>query len=306
MHHFLHSLFKDKLRSYQILALLLAIISILSIGAAFFFAHQIGKQQEDSVTETISPPTNGIPQYSQIMSIISPLQYSGLPTLLRNEVNLLINFTTQTWQLTNIHRFDKNGNLILEEGRYGLCGELASYTYTKIAPLLEPQYAIKFHQVAESGFFLQPQSSHIILMIYDKTDPTKTFLLDPSFARYGPLDSFDNYLFYGNRDNLEFIENQDKDITLPIDGGTPILIKNDRILLLSVETLDGKFDHKNFAIAITATRRFKYSGRYVLIIRKTEDNVDFFENTYLATKLFDQKTYQDLKNKIIFWVNHQN
>jgi len=306
MRLFLNTLFKDKLRSYQILSLLLAIVSIMALGVAIFFAYQSQKQRENSTIENISPPTKNIPMYDQIMSIVEPLQYSGLQALLRDDVSLQIDFDKPAWHLKNIHRFDHEGNILLDENRYGLCGELASYTYTKIAPLLSPLYNIQFSQVAESGFFLQPKASHIILLIQDKSDPSKIFLLDPSLANYGLIDNFDNYLFYGNRDNLEFVKEQEKDVTFPVDGGTPIFIQNNDILLLTVEAPEGKFDKENFAIAITATQRFKYSGRYVLIVRKTQGKIEFFENPYLAKQLFSPENYQALKNKILFWIENQN
>jgi hypothetical protein len=303
MRYFFNNLLKDKLRIYQILSLLLFILSMLATGTALFFGYQSQRLKEYSPEEEMAMPTQDIPYYNQIMSLTEPLQYSGLQTLLRDDVNLYLDFTARKWQLKNIHRFDEQGNIMLEENRYGLCGELASFTYPKIKSLLGPNYDIEFMQVAESGFFLQPQSSHMALVIHEqKTD--KTFLLDPSFHRYGLLQDFDDYLFYGTRKNLDFMIEKTKDIVLDVDNGTPVLIRNNRIAFLIIEAVDEKFNKDNFSIAIMATKRHHYAGRYVFMVRKKDGMIEVLENKIIAEKIFPPDVYKRLCQKILFWVSN--
>ncbi len=298
--------FQDKLRLYKTLSLMLALISLLAIMTTLFFAlkpHQ--KAHEETVAEDLSLPTQEIPFYDEITSLIEPLQYSGLQALLRDDVSLHIDFVTHQWRLKNIHRFDKNGHIILDENRYGLCGELASFVYPKVKSLFGGKFDIEFVQVAESGFFLQPQSSHIALAIHDQRT-SATFLLDPSFHRYGPIQDFDNYLFYGHQEKLDFMVNQTTDVIFDIMSGTPILIRNNRIVFLTVEEVDGKFNESNFAIALTATKRYHYAGRYVFLARKKDGELEVLENLSLAEKIFSLDDYKKLSEKIISWVINQN
>jgi len=300
MHRFLDTLFKDKLRFYKFLSIVLSAVSIAAMGTAIFFMSQSQKQHEDFAIKNVSSTTKKIPQYSQIMSIIKPLYYSGLQALLRDDVNIQIDFMAHAWYLKNIHRFDNEGNVVLDEGRYGLCGELASFTYSKIKSILGPQYEIIFAQVAESGFFLQPQSSHIALLIKDK-NTSELFLLDPSFHRYSPVEDCGNYLFYNYHEALDFVTNQTKDVGFEIDSGTPIFIHKDTLLFLTVETSEGRFDEQNFAIAIAATRRYQYAGRYVLLITRKDGKINVFENPNLVKQLFTKEVYDALYQKILSW-----
>lgn len=293
--------FGNKLRVYKTLTILFAVTSVVTLAALLLLARHPQKQYpEEAAEEKPSLPEKDIPAYHQIMSLIEPLQYSGLQALLRDDVSLQVDFVTHTWSLRNIHRFDKDGNIILDEDRYGLCGELASFTYPKVRSLLGQQFDIEFVQVAESGFFLQPQSSHIALIIHDKRTDL-AFLLDPSFHRYGPLQDFDNYLFYDRQKQLGFAINRTKDVTFEVESGTPILIRNNRIIFLTVEEVDGKFNENNFAIALTATKRYHYAGRYVLLVRKKGGELEVLENLPLAEKIFPIETYKKLAQKILFW-----
>jgi hypothetical protein len=305
MNHLIQVFFQDKLRAYKTLSFLLAFVSIAAVTAAFFFAHQDQKQHQEITEDDIPSPAKDAPFYNQVMSLIEPLQYSGLQALLRSEVSLQVDFVTHTWQLKNIHRFDRDGHIMLDENRYGLCGELASFVYPKAKSLLGPEFDIEFAQVAESGFFLQPQSSHIALLIHDRKTE-KIFLLDPSFHRYGRLESFDNYLFYDRRGQLDFMTNQATDVSFDVESGTPILIRNNRIVFLTVEELDGKFNENNFTIALTATKRYHYAGRYVFLVRKKDGELEVLENLGLAEKIFPLETYKKLTQKILFWATNQN
>ena len=305
MRLFLNTLFKDKLRFYQILSLLLAIISIIAIGSVLFLSIQSQKQQESSDLENTSPSSKNIPMYDQITSIVAPLKYSGLQALLRDDVSLQIDFDEPAWHLKNIHRFDENGDLLLDENIYGLCGELAAFVYPKVKPILGPLYDIKFVQVAESGFFLRPQSSHIALQIIN-TKTSEAFLLDPSFHRYIPIADSTNYLFYDYLDSLDFIVDKIKDVKFSIGIGIPISIHKDIIIFLTVEGSEGRLDKENFSISVAATRRYQYAGRYVFSITRKEGNINTFENPLLIKQLLKEKTYKALYKKIFSWVSSQS
>ncbi|MDD5668884.1 MAG: hypothetical protein PHE58_02485, partial [Candidatus Omnitrophica bacterium] len=116
-------------------------------------------------------PADDIPHYKTVMTIVQPLRYSGLPMFLREDVRLTIDSTKQIWKISNLHRFNSKGNVVLEDNRYGLCGELAGYVYQNIKTLFDNKYSISFLRVSESGYFLSPQSSHIVLLINDKENP---------------------------------------------------------------------------------------------------------------------------------------
>ena len=155
-----------KIFIYQIVVFFLVVgISVLSYQNWQLRQHLEGGESRgpDSV-----PALQDAPYYKEIMDIIRPLDYSVIPSLvLQSNIKLSIDFTNKTWSLLNFHQFDSNGNIILDYGRYGLCGELASYTYNRIKYFFNDRYVIKFAQVSESGFFLTPNSSHAVLIIYD-------------------------------------------------------------------------------------------------------------------------------------------
>lgn len=304
MRDFRNTLFKDNIHFYKILSLLLGILSIIMAVLTLRLYLQFQKQQESSIIENPSVPNKKIPMYNEIMSIIDPLQYSGLQALLRSDVSLQIDFTTRLWRLTNIHHFDQEGNIILDENRYGLCGELAAFVYPKIKSILGPLYSIDFARVAESGFFLQPQSSHIALQIKNKAT-SEAFLIDPSFHRYSPLSACGNYLFYGYQDSLSFVTNQIKDLEFEVNTGIPIFIHKDMLLFLIVETSEGRFDEQNFVIAVAATRRYQYAGRYILLITRKEGKISVLENTNLIKQLFKKEVYEALYQKILLWASSQ-
>ncbi len=241
-----------------------------------------------------------LPYYKQIMNILDPLEYSGVADMIKPEVDLQLNFTNKRWKLTNIHKFDARGNILLDQDRYGLCGELAAHTFTEIEPFLKDKYDILFVKAAESGFFLRPHSTHIVLMMIDKSTRERYFI-DPSFRRYGRESAFSNYYFFETADHETHLRSLTKDIEFPIDVETPLVIRNDFLICLGAESIDGKFDKDNFTLALTANKRHEYSGRYVFMIRLKNGKIEKMENKGLLDQILSQEEVQKICGKVTEW-----
>ena len=70
-----------------------------------------------------------LPFQGTILPLIEPLQYSAVPAMLDPEAVLKVDFSKQTWTLKNFRHYNEKGELLLADGRYGLCAELATYVY---------------------------------------------------------------------------------------------------------------------------------------------------------------------------------
>ena len=221
-----------------------------------------------------------------------------------------MHFDARRWDIHKLHRFDANGDIILDEGRYGLCGELSSYVSNKIKPIFGDNYIVSYSRVSESGFFPIPTATHIVLLIRKKSLlSSDTYLLDPSLQRYGNKEDFDDYYYFENFDKLPYISDQYSDAFFEVGRGTPILISHDFLLYFDVQSSKDKFDTDNFIIAVTATQRFKYSGRYVIALRNNNGKAELFENTALVEELFDSEDYVKLRKKLVEFFkryNHDN
>lgn len=296
------------------IALMLLIVVVAVLGYYLMDAkkHMVPSQDPGSLPAPeistsaimIPPPTSSssLPFYEEIMDVVEPLEYSIFPDLVRPDVSLSINFNGKFWTLHNIHQTDAQGQIVLKNDRYGLCGELAAYTHRKIKPILKDQYTIEFLRAAESGFFLRPYSSHIILVISDKKTQERYFL-DPSFARYGKEEDFEDYLFFDAVDVFAILQEQKTDVSFLADFGTPVLIKENFLLYFMVESVEGKFDKDNFVLAVTANKRYKYSGRYVYALRKRNGEKQTHTNEWLLHRLLTPDEAKKLLDKITEWFN---
>jgi len=140
-----------------------AILFFFSGMAALWLFHWAASNY--SQIRSASDIEKGVPYYEEVKKIIEPLRYSGFNALMMPDVKVSIDFTGKQWTLHNIHRFDKNGKVMLSDGRYGICGELAAYVYEKIRLIFPAEYDIKFVSLSESGYFLHPRATHIALAI---------------------------------------------------------------------------------------------------------------------------------------------
>jgi hypothetical protein len=241
------------------------------------------------------------PYYDAIMKIIAPLEYSGVPALVKPQVTLSVDFDKRVWALHNIHEYDGKGDIILEEGRYGLCAELATYLFEKIKPILEGRYEIKFAMVAEAGFFPSGQSNHIVLILVDRSSK-EIYLIDPSFHKYARLKDLPEYRVLNIQDTLSFVKDKSVDVSFGADQAIPLYIKNDFLLSFSVTSVDGKFDKDNFIFVIAANRRYKFTGRDIVMIGRHNREFEDFENKAFLEQLLSQDEIGVLFDKLKSWI----
>jgi hypothetical protein len=237
-----------------------------------------------------------------VREILKPLQYSGLSVLMRPDFRLSIDADTKRWTAHNLHRFDEHGEPVLEQGREGLCGDLATYVAHRLRPLLgEDRFTIEFVRVAESQFFPASISAHYVLRITELVPPNPPviYILDPSFKRYGRLEEFDDYLFYEPRSEMLFVEKQDPDETFPVGEGTPILIHSRQLIGLAVNR-DGRFFNRDYhRLSLVVVFRHRYAGRTMLMLRRRKGRVEIVENPRLAAKAMRRDEYVRLRDRVI-------
>jgi len=285
-----------------IIFLLIGVSLVLSAGHIYTWSL------EYFVDSPIFIKRSSPPFYEEVKEIIAPLRYSMIPALEESNIRIEMDFDKGKWYLRNIFDFDTEGDIVLTKGKYGLCGELSAYVYNKIQPIFDKKrYDIKFVEAVETGYFISPSSSHTILKITDKFF-RNVFVIDSAFKKYANLNSgeFDNYLFIKELENLDFIEEKSRSRFFPAGVGTPIVIKNEFLIGLVVEKCDNKFDKDNFIIAITATHRNKFAGRYILALRKYNGEPEIIENDLLGNLMLGAEDYKLLKKKIKQWFDEFN
>lgn len=246
-------------------------------------------------------PSSELPFYDTIMKIIGPLEYSGVPVMIKPQVELNVDFAHWTWSLSNIHEYDSQGGIVLEQGRFGLCAELATYLFEKIKPLLTRRYEVKFARVTESSFFSASQSNHVVLLLVDKTD-NQIYLIDPSFHKYAKMKDLPDYHVLNIQDTLSFSKDRSHDVTFNVDQAIPLYIKNDFLLSFSVTSVDGKYDRNNFAFVISANRRDKFVGRDIVVIGRREGEFEDFEDRTLLSQLLSPEEINILFAKFKSWI----
>lgn len=249
----------------------------------------------------VCDPLPAPPYYDAIMKIIAPLEYSGVPVMVRPQVNLSIDFARWTWTLHNIHEYDSQGQVILEQGRYGLCAELATFLFEKIKPLLDRRYEVKFANVTESGFFGSGQSNHVVLLLVDKSNK-QVYLIDPSFHKYARMKDLAEYHVLNIEDTLSFAKDKSPDLSFSVDQAIPLYIKNDVLLSFAVTSVDGKFDKENFIFVISANRRDKFSGRDIVVIGRHNKEFEDYENKAMLNELLTPGEVNTLFDKLKSWI----
>lgn len=241
------------------------------------------------------------PHADHVRRLISPLRYSITPILMRNDVRIGLDFEAKRWALRNLHRFDAQGNVLLEHGRYGVCGELSAYVLSQIKPQLDPaRYDIGFIRVAESGFFPAFITEHFALEIVDRsTEPPTEYILDSSLKRYGPKNRFEEYLSFEDLKTLSFLDTKSPDQSFRVGSGTPVEITREHLVVLSVERQDGKFDPDNFRIVLVAFHRYHYLAHPLLVLREVNGDKQVLEYTETVRKVFDAKAFTPLRERLI-------
>ena len=294
---------RGKLRLWRVISQL-TIITLLIV--AFFVGREFIRDY--SVELKIDKIDREAPYSKEVKDIIKSLQYSGLTRLKRPDVWIELDFINRTWILHNVHRFDSEGNIILADGKSGVCGDLARYVYKKINPLFKNNYKIEFINVVESSYFMsQEVASHIVLSISKPGMFLKrTYILDPSFRRYGSIEQFEDYLFIETVPTSHMMNAVTFDEVYGVGRGVPLLIKKHHLIQLDVNENDGKFDKDNFVFAITATQRYKFAGRYVFALRKNDGKVEQLENERAVKELLSDEEYTELRNKVVEFFERYN
>ena len=288
------------LKTIKILSLILLLASVVITAFSVYFLKEQGLLNISEKSSVLN-----IPYFTEVNNIISPLRYSGIPMLAGRDVYLSLNFDVKRWILHNVHKFDEKGELVLEENKYGTCGELAAYTAAKIRPFLKNKYKIKFLKACQSGYFFAPKASHIVLRITSKANEKEVYILDPSFHRYGPINEFGEYWFFEEMDALEFLENKLTDIEVPINLIIPLLIKDSYLLGLTVGGTDWEFENRNFTLVLTLTKKYDYNRREIFAIGSINGNTEIRENKELAREVLDEREWSILKQKITELFNRE-
>ena len=249
----------------------------------------------------LGDPMPSPPYYDAIMKIMAPLEYSGVPVMVKPQVSLSIDFGKRTWTLHNIHEYDDQGVIILEQGRYGLCAELATYLFEKIKPLLDGRYEVKFAMVSESGFFSATQSNHIVLLLVDRS-VGQVYLIDPSFHKYARMKDLPEYHLINVQGALSFVKDKSHDVFFGVDQAIPLYIKNDFLLSFSVTSVDGKFDKDNFIFVISATRRNKFASRDIVFIGRRNKEFEDFQDKPILREILTDGEIKTLFDKLKDWI----
>lgn len=272
-----------------------ALVACILLTAALF--HKDMPQTSRARTKQNPPP-----HYQEIWELIQPLRYNGLYALIRPEVSITPDFERNVWRINNLHRFNDKGEIILEDNRYGLCGELSTYVYEKVKPLLGKKEVLNFARVAESGFFLTPQATHTVLILTDNSgSQQKNYIIDPSLSRYADRNDLDDYMIFDVHNTNPLLEGNSKNAFYSVDQGAPVLIEGDYLVSLMMEKSGSRFDKNNFVLALSATERYKYCGRYLLALRNDNGQAEIFENTALIRQILKPEEYKSLREKMFSW-----
>jgi len=278
---------------FQVLSLALA----LALGYHVFRSRQMSARPipNDDEPTWVDPSA---PYASDVKKIIDPLGYSFLPILSRSDVQLRPDFKNEIWILTHIHLFDQKGQVALQDDRYGLCGDLAAYAYQKVEPLLRDHYTVRYVRAAESHYFPAPLNTHYVLSVIDQKDPRRVFILDPTFKRYGPLDQFDEYLFFEHLSSLRFMARQERDNIEIVNRAIPVLISRTIKLSLIVLIENGQFNEKNFSVGILATHKNTYMPRTIYRTGVSDGKRFEKESAEDVSKLPATEDYTTLKRRV--------
>ncbi len=280
--------------------ILIGVLMGLVVALAFRLFYFTSSLPITSDPAAILPRTSALPDYGRIMEMLAPLQYTGVEDLMKPGVDMRINFKEKGWKLTNVHAFDPQGNILLTGDRFGLCGELAAHVYKKIAPFLGDRYEILFLRAAESGFFLRPHSTHIVVMLIDRTTHER-FFIDPSFHRYGKEEDFRDYFFFESADLPTHLKSLSKDVLFPVDVETPLLIRKNFLICMGVESVGGKFDKDNFALTLTANKRHAYSGSYIFTLRRQDGKTSILKDATLLAQLLTPEELSRILRRLTAW-----
>jgi hypothetical protein len=285
-----------RLRRYRIVIVTLTALTVTLIS---FCGYMFIENYSEAIRLFTTP--SEMPLRDEVMKITKPLKSSFLSTLMRPDVRISLDFENATWTIHNIREFDPEGNLLLEQGRYGRCGELSYHVYQKIGPLLEDKYTTELWLCAESKFFPFMIGDHIVVRITNNgllTD--NVYIIDPTYGRYGRLEDFDDYVFVKSS-NLGLFLSQNTDDRLEVGVTTPVLLKKQYLISLGVVRVNGVFDSQNFGIALILSRPHRYISRAVAEVRKNKGETETGGFTKLPREIETREFYALRKRMIEFF-----
>jgi len=282
-----------RLRFYRIAVILLATVLVVVVP---LYVYTYIENHTDDIRLFAS--NSEIPYFDETREIMQALQFSFLPTLMRPDVHISVDFENKTWTIHNIRKFDGQGRFMLEQGRYGRCGELSYHVYQEIVPLLRDKYTIELWRSAESKFFPFMIGDHTVLRITDKgLLASNVFIIDPTYNRYGRLEDFDSYIFIKPHDLMPFAE-RETDETFKVGTTTPVLLTKRYLLSLGVIRVNDSFDSQNFGLAVILSRPHRYISRAVAEVRKNRGETETGDAAQPA-KAIKTKEYYALHKKMI-------
>ncbi len=290
---------RRKLARYRtaFLALAFALAAVLA-PIALRFVH------EQTLGWSLTRIDPKAPQASAIKKLVEPLRYSGIPIILRKDFSLSINVKEKTWTAHNIHRFSEDGSILLEQGRYGLCGDLATYLHDPVRALFDDAYRVQLVRVSQAQFFPAPISAHYVLRIAQadkdkEEDPRGIYILDPSLKRYGPLADFEDYLFFDPKDRLEFARKRNPDETFHLGQGTPLVLRPNLQVGLVISADGRQFDAEHYRLILGVTRPYHYTARTLLLIRRRGARVEVIEQSSEGSRALGKQDYQQLRDRVL-------
>lgn len=251
----------------------------------------------------VSSSKEVLPYADAVNEILTPLQYSGLSRFLDKNSRVTVDFKKRIWTLHNVVHFDDKGVDILDEGNSGLCGQLSRYVYHKIKNIFPlDRYKILFEKVREINYFFTPQASHFVVTITDLVAQRK-YVIDPSFKRYGTVEDFEGYYYYIEEQNpATYIQvSKSPDKFFFINSASPMMIRDDLLLIFSVESVDGKVDKDHFILSISAVKPQATQGEYVLGLKFTDGYLQTYSNDDLVHRLFTEDEITHLQQRMFQW-----
>lgn len=279
---------------------------LLAGSAVYLISAKIQLIQEGQPFGTGTVIESRAPFAREIKKIIAPLKYTGLYDFMNPDMYISIDPEKQTWTLQNIHNFDKNGQLILQKNRYGLCGDLAAFAFQKVRPLLDPKrYDVRFLLVSESSYFNTEGGTHIVLDILDRKayPEPKRYILDPSFRKYGSTDLFGAYRPIEKFEEMTFVKSRLRGQSFQAGSGPPIHINSRIMLSLYLMPVDGHLDGDNFSLVLSATKRYEYQNNYLFTRLVRNGSAEDFEMNASLRKYLRPGLYEELRDRLIHLSN---
>ena len=286
-------------RSMRFLQFFCAVLTVALAGV--LIREGIRLAREHAIDLGWTEIARDVPQRGLVQSILRNLRYDGVSIVMKPDFRIKLNLKDQTWTAYGVHRYGADGRVVLENGRYGICGDLSAYVYDKLRPQLDPSYAVEFVRVAESQFFPASLSAHYVLRILQgrRDGPPQTYILDPSFHRYGPLSDFEDYLFYEPLKELEFVRHKSTSETIAVGSGMPVILHSKVLVGLVVAREGGKLDKDHYRLSLVATFRYRYAGRNLYTIRKVGDRTEIVENKKTIGEALPLKEYEPLRRRLL-------